>query len=464
MRHDIARGGWIDNERCVLDERVIAIVSDVAVVGTGYVGLTTGACLAHLGFMVTCCDIDEHKIAQLRRGLMPIVEEGLARIALPAMEDGRLTFALGCDPAVRTADIVFLCVPTPQGDDGSADLTYVEAAATEIGPLLKPGAIVVNKSTVPVGSAASPVEALGSDRRARGVATPSSCARARRYTISCIRTASSSAPTTDGAARRVAGALRRRSTPPMHHHRPGIGRDDQVRGQRLPGDEDLLRQRAWPTMCEARRRRRPEVVDGMGSDRADRPAPSCSPGRAGAAVASPRTSHALRRDRRPARLRLLADAWRDRHQQAAAPTDGAQDRIGRRPRELRRVSTASSGRARPDVQGRHRRPARLAQPADHRHAASARGDRAGVRPHDQGPADCRPEGAAVGIQVWPLALDVAHGADVLVVLTEWPEFTEVDAEKVADLMTGTAIVDCRNLLDGERFRKAGLRYQGVGLP
>ena len=135
----------------------------VVIVGTGYVGLTTGACLAHLGVRVTCCDIDEHKITQLRHGLMPIVEEGLARIAVPAIEEGRLTFAVGCDPAVRRADIVFLCVPTPQDDDGSADLTYVRAAANEIGPLLKSRAIVVNKSTVPVGSFHVVGEALGRD-------------------------------------------------------------------------------------------------------------------------------------------------------------------------------------------------------------------------------------------------------------------------------------------------------------
>jgi UDPglucose 6-dehydrogenase len=126
--------------------------TSIAIVGTGYVGLTTGACLAQLGHYVTCADIDADKIDLLNRGEIPIVEEGLADVVAAARAAGRLEFVLGAATAAASADIVFLCVPTPQGDDGSADLSYIQAAATEIGPSLRPGSIIVNKSTVPVGS------------------------------------------------------------------------------------------------------------------------------------------------------------------------------------------------------------------------------------------------------------------------------------------------------------------------
>ena len=126
--------------------------TSIAIVGTGYVGLTTGACLAQLGHHVTCADIDADKIDLLNRGEIPIVEEGLAEVVASARAAGRLEFVLGAATAAARADIVFLCVPTPQGDDGSADLSYIQAAATEIGPSLRPGSIIVNKSTVPVGS------------------------------------------------------------------------------------------------------------------------------------------------------------------------------------------------------------------------------------------------------------------------------------------------------------------------
>ena len=124
----------------------------VAVIGTGYVGLTTGACLAHLGHTVVCADIDADKIAKLRDGIIPIVELGLAELVTEGMASGRLSFVVGSVEAAKNCDIAFLCVPTPQGEDGSADLSYVQRAAEEISAVLPFEAIVVNKSTVPVGS------------------------------------------------------------------------------------------------------------------------------------------------------------------------------------------------------------------------------------------------------------------------------------------------------------------------
>ena len=124
----------------------------LGVVGTGYVGLTTGACFAHLGHHVTCGDVDQRKVDMLNHGVIPIVEDGLASVVEAGRTAGLLTFVLGAAEAARDADIVFLCVPTPQGDDGGADLSYIEQAARQIAPVLKPGAVVVNKSTVPVGS------------------------------------------------------------------------------------------------------------------------------------------------------------------------------------------------------------------------------------------------------------------------------------------------------------------------
>ncbi len=124
----------------------------IAIIGTGYVGLTTGVCFAHLGHDVVCGDIDADKVARLTRGEVPIVEHRLDELLAEGLRNGNLRFVVGAAAAVADAEIVFLCVPTPQGDDGSADLSYVEAAAAEIAPVLSYESIVVNKSTVPVGS------------------------------------------------------------------------------------------------------------------------------------------------------------------------------------------------------------------------------------------------------------------------------------------------------------------------
>lgn len=124
----------------------------IAIIGTGYVGLTTGACFAHLGHDVICADIDESKVERLNRGEIPIVEHRLDELVNRGLKRGNLHFVVGAANAVADCEIAFLCVPTPQGEDGSADLSYVERAAAEIAPLLPYEAIVVNKSTVPVGS------------------------------------------------------------------------------------------------------------------------------------------------------------------------------------------------------------------------------------------------------------------------------------------------------------------------
>ena len=136
-------------------------MTKIAVIGTGYVGLTTGACFAHMGHQVVCADIDPAKVDSLRKGIIPIVELGLQALVEEGIGGGRLTFVLGAANAAKDCDIAFLCVPTPQGEDGSADLSYIEAAAVEIGPVLPYEAVVVNKSTVPVGSAKVVERVLG---------------------------------------------------------------------------------------------------------------------------------------------------------------------------------------------------------------------------------------------------------------------------------------------------------------
>ena len=138
-------------------------MSTVAVIGAGYVGLTTAACFSSMGHRVTCADIDEAKVAGLREGVVPIVEAGLAELVRSGLDTGRLTFVVGAAAAVGDCEFAYLCVPTPQGEDGSADLSYIRSAAAEIGPHLPAEAIVVNKSTVPVGSTRVVEDVLGRD-------------------------------------------------------------------------------------------------------------------------------------------------------------------------------------------------------------------------------------------------------------------------------------------------------------
>ena len=102
-------------------------MSRVAVIGSGYVGLTTGVCLAYLGHDVTCADIDEDKVASLNRGEVTILEQGLERLLADGLRRDRLRFVVGAASAVAGAEFVLLCVPTPQGPDGAADLSFIAA-------------------------------------------------------------------------------------------------------------------------------------------------------------------------------------------------------------------------------------------------------------------------------------------------------------------------------------------------
>ena len=124
----------------------------VSVIGAGYVGLTTAACLASIGHRVSVYDIDSDKIAKLLNFEMPIFEPGLRELVANGLNTGLLKFSTDVASVTSDVELVFLCVPTPQDEDGAADLTYVLAAARECGKYVKPGAVIVTKSTVPVGS------------------------------------------------------------------------------------------------------------------------------------------------------------------------------------------------------------------------------------------------------------------------------------------------------------------------
>jgi UDPglucose 6-dehydrogenase len=127
----------------------------IAVIGTGYVGLVTGTCFAETGNDVTCVDVDAQKIARLGRGEIPIYEPGLAELVARNTEDGRLRFTTDLAAAVAPARLVFLAVGTPSADDGSADLSSLWKVVDQVAPNLSPRAIVVTKSTVPVGTNAA---------------------------------------------------------------------------------------------------------------------------------------------------------------------------------------------------------------------------------------------------------------------------------------------------------------------
>ena len=144
----------------------------ISVIGTGYVGLVSGACFAQMGNSVTCVDIDEQKIESLKKGIIPIYEPGLEEMVLENHKNGTLSFTTDSKDAIAHSDICFIAVGTPMGEDGSADLQYVLAVAKTIGESMQKYMVVVDKSTVPVGTADKVRSTIQVALDARGVEIP----------------------------------------------------------------------------------------------------------------------------------------------------------------------------------------------------------------------------------------------------------------------------------------------------
>ena len=142
---------------------------NITMIGTGYVGLVSGACFSEMGSRVTCVDVDEKKIENLKNGILPIYEPGLEAMVIQNHGEGLLNFSTSLSQAMEKSSIYFIAVGTPQGEDGSADLSYVIRVASEIGKNLQRYAVIVDKSTVPVGTADKVRAAIQKELDTRGV-------------------------------------------------------------------------------------------------------------------------------------------------------------------------------------------------------------------------------------------------------------------------------------------------------
>jgi len=144
----------------------------LTLIGTGYVGLVSGTCFAEMGNTVTCIDVDEKKIENLKKGIIPIYEPGLETMVLRNIKNKTLGFSINLEESLKNCDIAFIAVGTPMGEDGSADLKYVLQVASDIGNYMQKDLIIVDKSTVPVGTADKVKAKIQERLDARGVKIP----------------------------------------------------------------------------------------------------------------------------------------------------------------------------------------------------------------------------------------------------------------------------------------------------
>jgi len=429
-------------------------MSDVAVIGAGYVGLTTAACFARLGHGVRCADIDAERVARLTKGEIPILEEGLPGLVAEGLSIQRLRFVVGASDAVRGAEFVFLCVGTPQGDDGSADLSALEAVAREIAPLLQPDAVVVNKSTVPVGTTRLVARWLaesGVRHDARVASNPEflregtavrDFLQPQRIVIGC-----------DDAtvAVRVSELYRGVPAPIVVTDAASAEMIKQASNAYLATKISFIN--AIANVCEAVGADVRDVALGMGYDpRIGSDFLHPGPGFGGACL--PKDTAAL--------LHTAAQFDYD-----FSLLRGVLD-VNERQRDhmIDAIRVMAGG----DLAGKRIAVLGL--------TFKANTDDLGDSPAMTITNDLVAGGAAVcafdpvagpaaaneipGLEVAIDAYDACDGADVLAILTEWDQFRWLDYTRVVKAMAKPKVVDARNLLDPAAMRRLGFTYQGVG--
>ena len=433
----------------------------VTMVGTGYVGLVTGACFAEVGNDVMCLDLDERKIAVLNEGGVPIYEPGLQDMVKRNREAGRLHFTTDVAKAIEFGEIQFIAVGTPPDEDGSADLRHVVAAARNIGRNMTGYRLVVDKSTVPVGTADMVREAITEELSKRGSDAPFSVVSNPEFLKEGAAVEDFMRPdrivvgSTDDRATQLMRAL---YAPFQRNHERIIVMDirsaeltkyaaNAMLATRISFMNDLanLAERLGADIEHVRK--------GIGSD------PRIGydflyPGAGYGGSCFPKDVRALMRTAENAglNLRIL--------ESVEAVNDDQKKVLGAK--VVARFGEKLAGR-KFAVWGLSFKP----NTDDMREAPSREliGDLlergATVVAYDP-VAEEEARHLMHGVEFASSALAALEGADAAVLVTEWPEFAELDPAAIAAALRGDVLIDGRNALDPVAAQAAGLRYEGIG--
>lgn len=424
-------------------------MSTISVIGAGYVGLTTSACLAHLGHEVICVDIDREKIRQLQQGKIPIHEAGLPELVQTGISNRCLQFVVGAENAVASSEFVFLCLPTPQEEDGRADVDTVLSVVNQIREVVSPGTIIVNKSTVPVGTNTTLATAI------------------RRDDVFVV---SNPEFLREGAA----------VTDFLQPDRIVIGANDSTAGDRVaqiyesidapivrvdPASAEIIKYatnsflatkvsfvNALAAVCEAVGADIDAVTAGLGSDTRIGPR-FLQPGPGWGGSCFPKDMHAL--------VRIATDAGYE--------FDLLRAVISANEQQFERIATKAERLLEGDLAGRniallgltfkaHTDDLRNSPAIEVAHRLAKKG--AILRAYD--PMVNSTSDIPNEIEIATTIENAVNQADLAVVLTEWPEFASANWPVLADLMKSPRLVDARNLLNRDSMIELGFQYDDLG--
>ena len=412
-------------------------------------GLSSGACFAHLGHRVFCVDVLQEKIDDLNKGIMPIVETGLKELVAEGVTSGLLTFSTDAASAVVNADVIFLCVPTPEGADGSADLSYIQIAAKTLSPLIRSGAIVVNKSTVPVGS----TKVVERELKRPDVAVVSNPEFLREGSaIQDFLHPDRIVVGSDNLEAAIAvGALYEKVGAPVLVTDPASAETIKYAANAFLATK-ISYINAVAAICEGVGADINDVVLGLGYDKRIgheflRP----GPGWGGSCF--PKDTKAM--------VKIAEDAGYDFGLLKGVITVNDQQ-YGR---IVEKIRIAAGG----SLEGKVIAAWGLTFKAltdDLRDSPAieivSRLIAAGAEVAVFDPTVVVAPKGLEKLKVMSSPIAACNGADVIAVLTEWDEFRQISPNDVAGIVRAKKIVDARNLLDRSEWLRAGFEYQGIG--
>lgn len=412
-------------------------------------GLSAGACLSSLGHDVTCIDVDVAKINMLQSGKVPILEDGLEQLVVTGLANGNLRFMTDLCESIAEAEFVFLCLPTPQQDDGSADLSYVMTALNDVRDCLRSGAVVVNKSTVPVGTAIWIRDYLNRDD-IEVVSNPEFLRQGTAVRDFLEPTRVVVGGDSQTAVEAVADLYRLLKAPILKMNSPSAEMLKYAANAMLATKLTFVN--AIADICEAVGADIFDVAQGIGLDPRIGPGMlKAGPGWGGSCF--PKDTRAL--------LAIAAQGGYDFSilRDVVVANDRHYERIVRKVEDACGGSVLRKNIAAWGLTFKAGTDDLRDSPAI-KILSSLKQKGARISAFD--PSFPRTDATAGWIETRKTAVDACVGADVLVVLTEWSEFTQVVPAEVMSVINGYFVVDSRNVLDASAWREAGFSFQGVG--
>jgi len=430
-------------------------------IGSGYVGLVSGTCFADLGNDVVCLDIDEKKVESLRKGIIPIYEPGLKELAERNIKLGRLRFTTDYEAAVKEADIIFICVGTPPKANGEADMSYTYSAAENIGKFIDSYKIILDKSTVPVGTAEKVRRIINDELKKRNKKVEFDVASNPEF----LR---------EGAAvkdfqnpdRVIIGVASEKAKEILAKLYKPISRTDKPILFTTEKNAELIKYASnamlstrisfmneLSQLCEQMGADIKVIAKGMGLDTRIGPrflqagcgyGGSCFP-KDVKALAQMLEQHGL-----TSNLMRTVDYINERQKRSLIP------KLKKFLPELEGKTIAIWGLAfKPRTDDIRESPSLTV-------IDQLLKDYAKVKAYDPEAMENAKQLFKSGVEFAKTAYDALEGADALIILTEWDEFREPDFEKMKKIMKQPIIIDGRNIYENEEMKKLGFTYKGVG--